>query len=45
LDVPLILAYEDLFPLARNPDYLVSDCWEGDEWFVEFKRGSLCAEL
>jgi len=38
LDVPLKIAFEDLFKLVRDPDIIVADCWVDNDWFVDFKR-------
>ena len=38
LDVPLKVAYEDLFILARDPEVIVADCWADNDWWVDFKR-------
>jgi hypothetical protein len=38
MEVPLKIAYEDLFKFARDPDCVVTDCWDGDDWFIEFRR-------
>jgi hypothetical protein len=38
LNVPLKIAYEDLFKLARDPDISVAECWVEDKWFIDFKR-------
>jgi len=37
MEVPLKIAYEDLFKLARDPECVVVDCWEDDDWFIDFK--------
>jgi len=38
LNVPLKIAYEQLYKLAREPYCTVADCWIDDEWYVDFKR-------
>lgn len=38
LNVPLNIAFEDLFVLARNPNCSVKDCWSEGDWFIDFKR-------
>ena len=38
LNVPLKIAYEDLFKLTRELEISVADSWVEDEWFIEFKR-------
>jgi hypothetical protein len=38
LNVPLKITYEDLFKLARDPNAVVAEYWEEDEWIVDFKR-------
>jgi len=38
LDVPLKVAYEDLFKLARDPEVTVADCWADNDLWVDFKR-------
>lgn len=38
LNVPLKIAFADLFGVTRDPFCFVADCNEGGEWFVEFKR-------
>ena len=55
LNVPLKIAYEQLYKLAREPYCTVADCWIDDEWYVDFKRplttsefdrwSQLCSEL
>jgi hypothetical protein len=37
-NVPLKIAYENLYKLVRDPESSVADCWEVDEWIVDFKR-------
>jgi hypothetical protein len=38
LNVPLKIAYDDLYKMAREPYVSVADCFDGGEWFVDFKR-------
>lgn len=38
LNVPLKIAYEDLFKLVRDLEALVADYWDEGEWLVEFRR-------
>jgi hypothetical protein len=33
LNVPLKIAYGDLFKLVREPDITVADCWVDNDWF------------
>jgi hypothetical protein len=37
-DVPLKIAYGDLFCFARDPECVVVDCWVYDDWFMNFRR-------
>jgi hypothetical protein len=37
-NVPLKIIFEDLYKLVRNQDCLVVDCWEDEEWCMDFKR-------
>ena len=36
--MPLKVAYEDLFKLARDPEVTVADCWADNDLWVDFKR-------
>lgn len=36
--VPLKIAFEDIYKMAREPNCSVADCWEQDSWVVDFKR-------
>lgn len=35
---PLKILYADLYKLTRDPSCFVSECREGDSWYVDFKR-------
>jgi hypothetical protein len=37
-DVPLKIAYGNLYKMAREPLCSVRDCWDEDDWFVDFRR-------
>lgn len=37
-DVPLKIKYPRFFDISRDKDVLVSDCFEDDEWFIDFTR-------
>ena len=41
LNVPLKIAYEDLFRMVRDSEVTVADCWIDDDWWLDFKR-ELC---
>ena len=45
LNVPLKIAYEDLFKLVRDPDIIFADCWVDNDWFVDFKRSLSMVEF
>jgi hypothetical protein len=38
MNVPLKVAFDDMFKLIRDPEATVSDCWVDDEWWVDFRR-------
>lgn len=38
LNVPLRIAYEDLFKSARNVETVVAEHWVDGEWFIDFRR-------
>jgi hypothetical protein len=38
MSVPLKVAFEDLFRLARDLEVSVSECWVDDDWWIDFKR-------
>lgn len=38
LDVPFKVTFDDPYSLVRNQENVVADCWEDNEWFVDFKR-------
>lgn len=38
LDVPLKIAYDNLYKMVRDPNAAVADCWDEGEWFVDFRR-------
>ena len=38
MEVPLEIAYADLYSLADNIECSVADCWIDDDWYVDFKR-------
>jgi hypothetical protein len=38
MSVPLKVAFEDLFRLARDPEVSVSECWVDGDWWIDFKR-------
>jgi hypothetical protein len=40
LNVPLKVAFEDLFNLTKDREVTVSDCWVEEDWWVDFKRAS-----
>jgi len=37
-EVPLGISHENLFRMVRNPHCSVSECWEEDEWVMDFRR-------
>jgi hypothetical protein len=38
LQVPLSIAYEDIYKMVRNSNCYVQECWVEGEWFMDFKR-------
>jgi hypothetical protein len=38
MSVPLKVAFEDLFRLARDLEVSVSDRWFDGDWWIDFKR-------
>lgn len=38
VDVPLKVAYSDLYIMDRYQNISVVDCWDGDDWFIDFRR-------
>lgn len=37
-NAPLKIIFDDLYKLVRDQDCTVADCWEDEEWSVDFKR-------
>lgn len=37
-EVPLCISHENLYRMVRYPHCSVADCWEEDEWDMEFRR-------
>lgn len=35
---PSEISHENLYRMVRNPHCYVSECWEEEEWVMEFKR-------
>jgi hypothetical protein len=38
LDVPLKIAYDNIYKMVRDPNAAVADYWDEGEWFVDFRR-------
>lgn len=38
LNVPLKIAYDNLYKLIRDPDSVAANRWVEDDWYIDFKR-------
>jgi hypothetical protein len=38
MEVPLKIAFADLYRFADNAECTVAECWVEDDWYIEFKR-------
>jgi len=45
LEAPLMIAYENLYKMVRDPYCSVADCWVDAEWYVDFRRALSIGEL
>jgi hypothetical protein len=45
MNVPLKVAFDDLFKLVKDPEATMSDCWVDDEWWVVFRRALSVTEF